>query len=352
MISCLLASQAIAENIEDYRLYRSPHYLGRGDTGIANADNQEAIFYNPAGLAQGKGIYKKTIFASPHIELSSDTKDLVRKVASEDNTSPSALREHVGVNQHVGASNFSGVVFRRAALGGVVNTNNNFLLAKSPENSGIEVLDANSTTNIMGTFSIAEGFFNQFFLVGTTIKYLQQTHAQASLNVIDSSAASDALDDGSNQNSYSGIGADLGMMLIWQGKNPFSLGLTIENVGGLDLANDISGGASRKIPQLVNAGLAIDTGTKLSRLKFMLDFRDLTSEVEDNMLLKTHFGMEMTIGSFMGLTAGLNQGYPGFGAYVDLYAFRFDIGTYTQEMGTFAGSRGDNRIYLRLSAGI
>ena len=343
----------VAQNLEDSRLYRSAYYLGRGDTGIAFADGHEAIFYNPAGLAKGKGIYKETVFVSPGFELSQDTKDLARKIASEENTSPSTLRSHVGQNQHIGFSNFTGVVFRRAALGGLVNNHTNALLSKSADNNGVELLEANSTTNMMGTFSIAEGFFNQFLLVGTTIKYLQQSYSSISVNVIDSSNLSDQLNSDDNQNSYTGTGADLGMMLQWPGgRSPFSLGLTIENVGGLTLANEVATKDDRTIPQTINLGAAIDTGTKLSRMKFYLDLRDIANNVDPNFFKKTHIGAEIIFADVFGLTTGFNQGYPGVGAFFDIKVVRVDIGAYTQEMGSYAGSRGDTRLFFKISSGI
>ena len=51
--------QLMALELESYRLYRSAYFLGRGDTGIADADNHEAILYNPAGLALGKGLIQR-----------------------------------------------------------------------------------------------------------------------------------------------------------------------------------------------------------------------------------------------------------------------------------------------------
>ncbi|SMF21857.1 conjugal transfer protein TraF [Pseudobacteriovorax antillogorgiicola] len=352
VLSLLEAQQVWASEIEGSRIYRSAYYLGRGDTGIAAADDHEAIFYNPAGLARGKGLYKETVFASPTLVISNDTKDLARKYLVEEDNSASTLREHVGKNQHVELNNFSGIVFRRAALGAMVSSANNVLLYKSPENRAVEVLDADSTTNVAGTFSMAEGFFNQFLLVGTTIKYVAQTYSEVSVNVIDSSNISDQLGDSANQSTYSGLGADLGMMLQWDGRSPFSLGLTIENVGGLKLISDTEGVNDRSLPQTINAGAAIDTGTKLSRLKFFLDVRDLSNQVSDNFLLKTHIGGELSFANFFGMTFGINQGYPGVGAFVDAVVFRTDIGVYTQEMGSFAGSRGDTRLYLRLVTGI
>src|SRR5689334_2467079 len=81
--SFVLAAPARAQLGED-RLYRSAYFLGRGDTGISIADEQDAIFYNPAGIAYGKGIYKKTVLAAPQIEVSESTRDLVRRLGIEE----------------------------------------------------------------------------------------------------------------------------------------------------------------------------------------------------------------------------------------------------------------------------
>ena len=60
--------------------YRSATYLGRGNTGIADAKDQEAIFYNPAFLAEGEGIYKKIVVASPFLDISTRTKGIYEDI--------------------------------------------------------------------------------------------------------------------------------------------------------------------------------------------------------------------------------------------------------------------------------
>ncbi|RYZ47331.1 MAG: hypothetical protein EOP07_27085, partial [Proteobacteria bacterium] len=77
------SSSAFADSLEFNTLYRSPYFLGRGDTGVATADGHEAIFYNPAGLAIGNGIYKETVLVSPSVQVSTQTKDLVRQALVE-----------------------------------------------------------------------------------------------------------------------------------------------------------------------------------------------------------------------------------------------------------------------------
>ena len=81
---------------ERVRLYRSAYFLGRGDTGIATADDQEAIFYNPAGLAQGKGIYKRFVVGSPHVEFSKATRDVARQLELEDQDQTETLKKQIG----------------------------------------------------------------------------------------------------------------------------------------------------------------------------------------------------------------------------------------------------------------
>jgi hypothetical protein len=53
----------------------------------------------------------------------------------------------------------------------------------------------------------------------------------------------------------------------------------------------------------------------------------------------------------VGMTGGLNQGYPTAGVYLDLYVLRIDLGFYSEEMGDRVGTRPDTRYFLRLKAG-
>ena len=129
------------------RLYKSAYFLGRGDTGISEADNEDAIFYNPAGLALGKGIFKEVVLASPMVEYSTATKSLVRQLAVEDANTVDALRSQVGAPQHVGLNNFTGIVLRRVAIGGFVSSNTDILVSQSPDDGGLEHFEASTSEN-------------------------------------------------------------------------------------------------------------------------------------------------------------------------------------------------------------
>ena len=336
---------------ESDRIYRSAHLLGRGDAGIATADETEAIFYNPAGIAVGTGIYKKTVLLSPTVELSSDTKDLVRQVAIEKNTDVEVLRQHIGKNQHIGMYNFSGVVLRRAAIGAMVSNQTNLLVRKSPENSALEEASASSTLNKVVAFSLADGFFDHSLFFGTTVKYIARDRAALSVNVVDAQNIQSQLKEDDIITSGTGVGVDLGMILKTEGKSPFSLGIQVENSGDTYMHSTSKYGKADNLPQTVNMGIAMQPGTKMSNFGLHLDYRDVAAKTESNPYKRLHLGAEISLKGFFGISAGLNQGYPTFGMYADIRLLRVDIGTYTEEMGDRIGVRPDTRYFFNLTAG-
>ena len=336
---------------ENNRIYRSAHLLGRGDAGIATVDDADAIFYNPAGIAVGNGIYKKTVLISPTVELSSDTKDLIREVAVEKNTSVDVLREHIGKNQHVGLYNFTGIVLRRAAIGAMVSNQTNLLIRKSPEQAGLEEASASSTVNKVAAFAFAEDFLNHSLYLGTTMKYIEQDRAALSVNVVDAQNLQQHLSENDVITTGTGVGFDLGMIMKTDAKSPYSLGIQVENSGSTHMHTTSAAGKAADLPQTVNMGIAFQPGTKMSNIGLNLDYRDVAGKTETDPYKRLHIGGEINLKGFFGITGGLNQGYPTFGIYADIRVLRVDIGTYTEEMGDRIGVRPDTRYYFNLTAG-
>ena len=348
--SLLATTQAAADSLEFNTLYRSPYFLGRGDAGVATADNHEAIFYNPAGLALGSGIYKETVLISPSLQVSTQTKDLVRQAVVEKENSADQLKAFAGKNVHLGFNNFTGIVFRRFAIGILASANTNIMLSKSPDANGLDTLHGDANVNRVATMSAAEGFFDNSLLVGTTLKYILRNEASIDVSAADANNIADKLDSDDVKKDRKGYGADLGIMLrpkSW----PLSLGLHVENLGTTKLKAAENGVGGKRLPQIVTLGLAVEKSTKTSSLAFMADFRDALGSVETNGFKRTHLGAEVRFGRFIGLTGGLNQGYPTVGFFTNLYVVRMDLGLMTEEVGSSAGLRPDQRVMFRLMAG-
>lgn len=359
LLGCFGSVGPVISASEIPRLYRSAEFLGRGDTGIAIADYDSAIFYNPAGLAQGNGIYKETILASPTLEISTPTRDAIRQISVEDDPTTDVLKRNIGKPQHIGIYNFSGVILRRVALGAFYSSSTNVFVAKSEAAGGLEFADANSVQNIGATFSIAEKILGDFLLVGATAKYIQRGQAAITVDVTDADQL-DQLDSNDVLGVGTGFGGDIGLMIRGQARIKPSFGLTIQDLGDtkftptvVDDENPQKSAALKDIKQTVNAGFAIEPSSRASTFRLLLDVRDiLRNNDESNSLFKRlHIGTELSVKDTVGFTGGLNQGYVSAGGYFDLWLIRIDLGIYTEEVGSWAGHRADNRFYFRLKAG-
>jgi hypothetical protein len=86
-------------------------------------------------------------------------------------------------------------------------------------------------------------------------------------------------------------------------------------------------------------------------MSFQADFRDALGNVETNTFKRLHLGGEIKFAKLVGMTAGINQGYPTVGFFLNLYVLRMDLGVATEEVGSSAGIRPDQRIFFRLMAG-
>lgn len=350
-------STHFSEAAEYPYLYRSAYFLGRGDAGIAIADDEDAIFYNPAGLARGKGIFKRVVFVSPTIELSSETRDVVREIALQESDPTEVLKEHIGSPQHFGLYNFSGVVLRRAALGGFVHTGTTVLLGRDPEKGGFETVKANFIGEGGAVFSLADSMFSRNFYVGLTAKFISRTQGGLSASASDADQVRELQSDELAM-SGTGGGVDLGMLYETGGRTPFSFGLTINDVGGTAFTPSLPTTVPKAkrplkdIEQTVNVGVAIAPGTRASKIKLVLDYRDVLSAVEESSFKRVHIGTEISVLDVVGVTAGLNQGYGTFGFYIDSRFFRLDLGVYTEEIGNHVGIRSDPRYFFRFLVGL
>jgi hypothetical protein len=125
----------------------------------------------------------------------------------------------------------------------------------------------------------------------------------------------------------------------------------VNDVGTTSISPTEETDVNLDVKQTVNLGTAIETGTKVSRLKLLFDYRDALSAVEKNVRKKIHVGSELGVLDMVGMTGGINQGYPTVGFYTDLYLMRLDLGMYTEEVGDRVGTRPDSRYYIRLFVG-
>ena len=350
-LAAFWTSSAAAQD-QMYRLYRAAPYLGRGDTGVAIADDQEAIYYNPAGLALGKGLYKKTVLLSPQVDVSTATKDLAKQISSKSADAVDTVSDHVGKPNHLGVQNLTALVMRRAAISALVSGQADLLAYKSKDQGGLEVVDANAVENLALGFSLADSFFQERLFLGITAKYLQRSRGEIEASAAEAQQVQEKLKDQANFLGVgTGGGADLGAMWKFGGRMQASVGAVVHDVGGTHVTPQQPTNLDLSVKQLVDIGIALEPATKSSRLKLLADYDDVLGAVVKDPFKRTHFGAEIGLFNMFGASGGLSQGYPTAGIFIDLYFLRLDLATYTVEDGSRAGTRPDPRYAIRITAG-
>ncbi len=355
LLTILIGNFVEVANAEDMqRIYRSAYFLGRGDAGLAIADDEDAIFYNPAGIALGKGLFKKAVFLSPTFEGSVAIRDIAARAqyAQGSDDYINIARDNIGTPLHAGVYNFTGLIFRRAALGVVSSAQTDILIYKAPQYGALESAKADFVQNNGATFSLAQDYFDQTVLVGTTFKYLQRGQAHLDVNMTD-------IDKVKNMRSSdvlgAGVGGGMDVGLILQNpkaRNNPACGVTIMNLGKTKFkALNDSATSLDTLQQTVNFGCAIRPGTKFSSFKLLGDYWDATSALTSNYRKKIHIGFEVNVFNGIGFTSGLSQGAPSAGFFLNLYLLRFDAGVYSEETDDRVGIRPDKRFFARLTLG-
>ncbi|MEN9834618.1 MAG: hypothetical protein RL011_811 [Pseudomonadota bacterium] len=333
-------------------VYRSAYFLGRGDTGIAEADREDAVFYNPAGIAQGTGIYKKTVLVSPQFEFSQGVRDVAKSLSNSTSSAVDTVKSNIGKPISLGFQNFTGLVLRRAALGLVASSHLRMVAFNDPDSGGLQAVNAEADQTLGATFTLAEKFLSDHLLVGVTAKYLQRGRGGVTASAADIDTIQSQLDDQSKFLGYGfGSGADIGFMYKIGGKMNPSLGLVFNDVGDTQIKPKETTEQNLNLLQTINLGLSLEPGTLQSKIKLLFDYKDITGRHHKNPYERTHLGAEISVWNRIGVTGGLSQGYPTFGFYTDIYILRLDVGTYAEETSDYLGLRPDRRYFFRLIAG-
>lgn len=363
---CLVVTSSLvtlnAQATELFKEYRSAHHLGMGDAGVANPTGHDAIFYNPAGIAQGKKLLNEISVLSPTVVISDNSRKLVKEIQSgninaggEDTGSiVDSAKEFQGKQQHVGLQNFTGVVFRRAALGVLTTSSVDALYTSIPS-----AFSANAFVRNGVYATAARGFFNDSLYLGVNYKYIIKSEIGQSIKALD------LLNEEKRKQLTTleqckgvftcgtGHGVDLG--LIWTNDKADSrprIGVTVHNVGDTKFYKYKSDGtAPNSELQTIDVGLGLEPKARNSGINLYLDVRDVANRQKQNIFRRLHLGGEISFQGVAGVMGGLSQGYPTFGAFVNVKFVRFDGGVYTEDTGDFFMHRKDKRFFGRMIVG-
>jgi len=328
-------------------LYKGPRPLGMGGAFVALSNDANALFYNPAGLADvketrislldletevGEGAYD---FYSDALDVDTDNEADVAQF----------LRKYMGDYAHAAVTSFPNYSRPNFAFGLIASMKSN-LQVRDRQYPKLYV-DAIEDAGVCAGY--AKAFLDDSLLVGSSLKYVYRKSIEKQYTVpeIITHDFKDRLDDDAEDGS--GVLLDIGVIYKLNDFKPngkdvgLQVGLSANNLIGNGL------GDAQDLDEHIDIGIS----SRIEKLTIALDYVDLFGQMgeDDNIGKRIHFGIEYTPTKTLALRTGINQGYLTLGASLMTRVVQFDVLTYAEEVGAYSGQRDNRRYLLRMGLG-
>lgn len=349
LLSAAWISNSAAQEYPSF--YRGVRPLAMGGAFTAVADDEHALFYNPAGLADISMLNLAVV--NPLVEASEDSGEMYQDLQDTDfetvEEAEDFLRKYVGVQQHIRAAINPYIGFNVADYGVMIAGLGNGTIGALPYDTVNPKLDV----TVIGDYGLLGGVGGKLpfsgLRVGLSVKAVNRyslTEQYTAQDLVDEdfeNLIDDDLEEGT------GFSADLGVLYTL----PFikvvdmDAGLAVQSLPKMDMGDALD------IDTQVNLGLAIKK--TLAGFGFIgaLDCMDLTQNIgeDDDWGKRLHLGGEIKFPLILSLQAGLNQGYMTGGIGLDFKVLRVDLATYGEEIGEKAGDQVSRRYLAQVTIG-
>lgn len=339
LILTLTVSASAQEIIEQYVSVKA---LGMGNAYLAHARLEDAVFYNPAGLAKAHGVHWRIVGFGAGLngeDVYEEYSDLVDDAESDLTTALNGIYGTPIAGRIDAVTSFGVSGFM---IGGYGTGNVGLELF----NPALPVLETGFFADY-GLFAAWGGsLVPNFFDVGIVTKRITRQGGNLELGASTLvNLDSDGLEDELSREG-TGYGIDFGASLRFPSNWNPTMNFVWKDIGdtSLDLFTD---NAPPTIQSQINVGLGLERDMGLLTLRSALDYRGINTS-GDNIGKKFHVGLELEF-PVLTLRGGFNQGYYTAGLTTDLGIFELDFATYGVERGVYAGQEEDRRYIIQLS---
>ncbi|MGE0616884.1 MAG: hypothetical protein AB7P04_14730 [Bacteriovoracia bacterium] len=336
-------------------MYRGARSTGMGGAHIAIADDEEALFLNPAGLA---AVDRAQIhYLDAFVEGSVDAYAAYTKSSSAFSSfSASSLNELMGKN-----------IYGRAQITPTyVMQGFGFALLLDGQ---VALLEKNQALpQITLGYQMTNGFQAgmAFNLLGNAKRPRRSKIAQPELRVgmagkflwrrggyrimptgtLFQLSRGPSLITGIMGNYHYGIGMDLGTQYSMPigPQVTFSVGAAFLDVGDTNFGDDSPGPQTQMGNFGIGTAIRYDTGS-VAQFTFAYDHRNIFNDTDWR--LRNHFGLEIDFVN-MSIYGGYNGVYLTYGFGFNAWLLRITANSYAEELGAIAHQDGNRRYQLRL----
>ncbi len=325
-------------------LFRGVRPLGMGGAFITLSNDENAMFYNPAGLNDVSG-FGGVGLINPLGEISKNSDKLYKDLKDLDTNDEAAvtdfLSKMVGEHQHIRVAALPNVYMHNFAIGVLGQGTLDMEIRNRANPVAIADIKLDYGLLVSGAYS----FFDQRLQIGATGKYIQRDGINHVYTVQE--IAANNFDPLHQREKKSDFAFDLGAKYNFKNMLKPSLAVVVQNITDLDFKE------LGKIPQEVNVGASINPDFWILKTTLAVEVDDVTknAEVDQDLAKRVHLGAEIRFPMILSLRAGLNGGYPTAGVGLNFWLLRIDAATYAEEIGAYAGQRSDRRYVVQASLG-
>ncbi len=328
--------------------YRWTHYglrpLGMGNAYVAIADDFNALFYNPAGLARIKEWDGELI--NPTLEIAGRTSTAINEVLTsfkgggEDQTKKiiSFIKKQSGKAHHAAIYETPHLIFKNWGFGIGIEESLSFVT------HNIEVeLNFLSPRAVM-PFVVAGNFLENRLSLGVAVKGVVQMGIEKNLNVSTLSDLINSSDLATLFEAGYGIGIDLGLLFTPVETHKPTLGVSLTDLGNTSFQvinfGKVKPSAPAARPSSLNVGFSIrPLDEPAYYLSLSLDSHLNTQAVHYSH--KLNLGMEFGLGDTLKLQTGLKDGFLTGGVQIDVGILSLRAVTYAVDHGIIVGQKDD-----------
>jgi hypothetical protein len=347
LIGLIIAAVLVSGTVwaeESPTLFRGIRPLGMGGAFITLSDDENAVFYNPAGLNDVEGFGGVQII-NPFVEVSENSVGIYKDVRdlNGDNIAQVTdyLDRHIGDLQHVRGAVFPNLLLHNFEIGFLANG----VADLDIRNRANPQVAANIHLDAGVLAGVAYGFLDKMLQVGVTAKGIRREGLN---HVYTPDEVASSLFDPYNQTTHHtdfafDVGAKLNLPLLL---HP-TFAVVAQNLTDLDFKE------AGKIGHQVNLGAAVNPDLWILKTTFAVEVDDVGRQQPGatDFYKRVHVGAEARFPAILAVQAGWNQGYISGGFSIDLWFLELGFATYAEELGNYAGQRADRRYDAQISLG-
>ncbi|MBC7530258.1 MAG: hypothetical protein H7318_01690 [Oligoflexus sp.] len=357
--TCLVSFPALMPLALARQIERWTHFglrpLGMGNAYVAVADDFNALFYNPAGLARLKSWDGE--FLNPAITASQNVNGLVKDAQSDLKSGKTEdtlnlVEKNTGENYNVGLALTPHLIFPGFGVGLGLDLSATAIFHRDV------TVDLDTGLRAVLPISYARSFINDRLSLGATVKLraragIDKNFSMDDIAAFQSSSKTDSTgrELGDYVKAGTGYGVDLGLLFTPQKEFEPTFGLSVTDLGGTPYTIYKVKGSTLGVPPIqlpsVNVGIsAKPLRTEWTYIMVAMDMHSINQPYSFSK--KFNLGLEGGLGNILKIQTGLYQGYFTAGLQFDVGLLSLRFVTYAEELGTSAGYKPDRRIAAQL----